>query len=104
MQLLLMQVGCWQVGMASNPSHLEAVSPVVLGLVAAEQSRVSDTDPRKSVAGILIHGDAAFAGLGIVSETLQLASIPGGPQQQIDGCAVRSHALLGCNGRLLRIV
>ena len=59
-----------------NPSHLEFVNPVVLGRVRAQQERLRDRDHRR-VAGIIIHGDAAFAGEGIVQETLNLARLPG---------------------------
>ena len=52
--------------LAANPSHLEAVDPVVLGKVRAKQRQRDDSE-RKKVAGILIHGDAAFAGQGMVS-------------------------------------
>jgi 2-oxoglutarate dehydrogenase E1 component len=58
---------------APNPSHLEAVGPVVLGLVRAQQDRLGAA----AVAGLLLHGDAAFAGLGVVSETLSLSRLPG---------------------------
>ncbi len=60
---------------APNPSHLEAVCPVVLGLVRAQQDRL-DGGPG-AVGGLLIHGDAAFAGLGVVPETLALGRLPG---------------------------
>ncbi|KAK9823055.1 hypothetical protein WJX81_005034 [Elliptochloris bilobata] len=65
-----------RVSIAPNPSHLESIGPVVLGMVRAEQARLRDTS-RTRVAGLLIHGDAAFPGLGIVAETLQLANVPG---------------------------
>ncbi len=60
----------------ANPSHLEAVDPVVLGKVRAKQDLRSDK-ARKSVAGILLHGDAAFAGQGLVAETLSLCGLKG---------------------------
>lgn len=60
----------------ANPSHLEAVDPVVLGKVRAKQDLRSDKS-RKSVAGILLHGDAAFAGQGLVAETLSLCGLKG---------------------------
>ncbi|MDX9732403.1 MAG: thiamine pyrophosphate-dependent enzyme, partial [Bdellovibrionales bacterium] len=50
--------------MAFNPSHLEAVNPVVLGMTRAKQRRRRDSAERKKVVPMLIHGDAAFAGLG----------------------------------------
>ena len=59
-----------------NPSHLEFVNPVVLGRLRAKQDHHRDYDRRKSCA-ILIHGDAAFAGEGIVQETLNLSELPG---------------------------
>ncbi|WP_201456848.1 2-oxoglutarate dehydrogenase E1 component [Chlamydia sp. 17-3921] len=59
-----------------NPSHLEAVDPVVEGVVAALQHQGKSGDERKTLA-VLIHGDAAFSGQGIVYETLQLSQIPG---------------------------
>ncbi|CAO5674537.1 MAG: 2-oxoglutarate dehydrogenase E1 component [Holosporales bacterium] len=59
-----------------NPSHLEAVDPIVLGKVRAVQDSLKDND-RKKVMGILIHGDAAFAGQGIVAETLLLSKLEG---------------------------
>ena len=62
--------------LASNPSHLEAVDPVVLGKVRAEQFHLGDTD-RKKIMGILLHGDAAFAGQGLVPETLCLSDLKG---------------------------
>ena len=65
-----------RVSIAPNPSHLEAVSPVVLGMVRAEQMRARDTD-RTRIMGLLIHGDAAFSGLGLVSESLQLSNVEG---------------------------
>ncbi|WP_284442476.1 2-oxoglutarate dehydrogenase E1 component [Chlamydia gallinacea] len=62
--------------MLPNPSHLEAVDPVVEGVVAALQHRDSE-DQEHSCLAILIHGDAAFSGQGVVYETLQLSQIPG---------------------------
>lgn len=62
--------------LTANPSHLEAVDPVVLGRVRAKQRNIGDTD-RKRVLGILMHGDAAFAGQGIVSEVLNLSQLEG---------------------------
>ncbi|MBA3454095.1 MAG: 2-oxoglutarate dehydrogenase E1 component [Deltaproteobacteria bacterium] len=64
------------VSLAFNPSHLEAVDPVVVGRVRAKQIRHSDYEHRR-VMGVLVHGDAAFAGQGLVAETLQLSSLPG---------------------------
>jgi 2-oxoglutarate dehydrogenase E1 component len=74
------------VSMASNPSHLEAVSPVVEGIVRAKQDvviRPSDgTEQEAPVVdhpylAVLIHGDAAFAGQGVVAETLNLSQLSG---------------------------
>jgi 2-oxoglutarate dehydrogenase E1 component len=59
-----------------NPSHLEFVNPVVEGRVRAKQDRRQDAE-RKRVLPLLIHGDAAFIGQGIVAETLNLAGLPG---------------------------
>ncbi len=59
-----------------NPSHLEFVNPVVLGRVRAHQDRFGGRDCRQ-VLGILIHGDAAFAGEGVVQETLNLSKLSG---------------------------
>ena len=59
-----------------NPSHLEFVDPVVPGRVRAKQERCNDRD-RRQVLGLLIHGDAAFAGEGVVQETLNMSRLPG---------------------------
>jgi 2-oxoglutarate dehydrogenase E1 component len=59
-----------------NPSHLEFVNPVVLGRVRAHQDRFGDRDCRR-VLGVLIHGDAAFAGEGVVQETLNMSKLSG---------------------------
>jgi multifunctional 2-oxoglutarate metabolism enzyme len=64
------------VSVAFNPSHLEAVDPVVEGLVRPKQDRLGDKD-RARVLPILIHGDAAFAGQGVVAEVLQLSQLEG---------------------------
>jgi len=55
-----------------NPSHLEAVNPVVAGNVCAKQDIIEDTE-RKNIVAILIHGDDAFAGQGVVSESLSMS-------------------------------
>ncbi len=60
-----------------NPSHLEAVDPVVVGKVRARQDMAGDTRGRHSVMGILMHGDAAFAGQGLVYETLAMSQLIG---------------------------
>jgi 2-oxoglutarate dehydrogenase E1 component len=62
--------------LAANPSHLEAVDPVVLGKVRAKQLQRGDGE-RTDVAGILMHGDAAFAGQGLVAESLELSELTG---------------------------
>jgi 2-oxoglutarate dehydrogenase E1 component len=59
-----------------NPSHLEFVNPVALGRIRAKQDRAKD-DKRERGMAILIHGDAAFAGQGVVQETLNLSQVPG---------------------------
>lgn len=64
------------ISLMPNPSHLEAVNPVVMGKVRAEQRNARD-DTRSKVMGLLIHGDAAFAGQGLVAETLELSALPG---------------------------
>jgi 2-oxoglutarate decarboxylase len=64
------------VSVAPNPSHLEAVDPVVVGIVRPKQDRLGDTE-RARVIPILIHGDAAFAGQGVVAETLNLSQLDG---------------------------
>jgi len=60
-----------------NPSHLEAVDPVVVGKVRARQDMAGDTHGRHSVMGIVLHGDAAFAGQGLVYETLAMSQLIG---------------------------
>jgi len=62
--------------LTANPSHLEAVNPVVTGKVRAKQDQFNDTR-RESVMGILLHGDAAFCGQGVVAETLALNDLEG---------------------------
>lgn len=64
------------VALAFNPSHLEVVNPVVEGSVRARQQRRDDAKGDKAIP-ILIHGDAAFAGQGVVMETLQLSQARG---------------------------
>ena len=63
----------------SNPSHLEAVDPVVEGVVRAKQERMAGHGPEawKRALPVLLHGDAAFAGQGMVAEVLNLANLPG---------------------------
>jgi 2-oxoglutarate dehydrogenase E1 component len=76
------------ISMASNPSHLEAVDPVVEGMARAKQDRIVshqtdgtshtlDPDGDYPVLAVLVHGDAAFAGQGVVAETLNLSGLSG---------------------------
>ena len=62
--------------LTANPSHLEAVNPVVLGKVRAKQDQKND-DARTKVLSILLHGDAAFAGQGVVAECFALSGLKG---------------------------
>ncbi len=62
--------------LASNPSHLEAVNPVAAGRVRAKQQRIGEGGYEK-VVPLIMHGDTAFAGQGIVAETLNLEHLPG---------------------------
>ena len=64
------------VSLVPNPSHLEAVNPVVEGKARAIQRRLGDSN-RKKVLPVLIHGDAAFSGQGVVAETLNLSQLKG---------------------------
>ncbi len=64
------------VSVSPNPSHLEAVNPVVEGIVRPKQDRLGDT-ARERVIPVLVHGDAAMAGQGIVAETLNLSQLDG---------------------------
>ncbi|MFN2507924.1 MAG: 2-oxoglutarate dehydrogenase E1 component [Chthoniobacterales bacterium] len=66
-----------EIRLAANPSHLEAVDPVVEGTTRARQRIRGDTERRRKVLPLLIHGDAAFAGQGIVYETLNMSQLPG---------------------------
>src|ERR1700726_3697797 len=66
-----------EIRLSANPSHLEAVDPVVEGTARARQRIRGDTEHRKKVLPLLIHGDAAFAGQGIVAETLNLSQLHG---------------------------
>jgi 2-oxoglutarate dehydrogenase E1 component len=62
--------------LASNPSHLEAVDPVTIGRTRAKQDRTG-LDGRRKYLPLLVHGDGAFAGQGILAETLNYADVPG---------------------------
>ena len=64
------------ISLTDNPSHLEAVNPVVLGQVRAKQFFHKDLK-RKKVIPVLMHGDAAFAGQGIVAECFAMSGLPG---------------------------
>jgi len=81
-----------RISIAPNPSHLEAIDPVVMGMVRASQTRLKGDGSRR-VVGLLIHGDAAFAGLGIVAECFQLSNAPGAgtllPMMGHPGCLMR---------------
>ncbi|MBK7622475.1 MAG: multifunctional oxoglutarate decarboxylase/oxoglutarate dehydrogenase thiamine pyrophosphate-binding subunit/dihydrolipoyllysine-residue succinyltransferase subunit [Kineosporiaceae bacterium] len=66
-----------QVYLAANPSHLEAVNPVLEGIVRAKQDRLNRGAAFFSVLPVLMHGDAAFAGQGVVTETLNLSQLRG---------------------------
>jgi 2-oxoglutarate dehydrogenase E1 component len=62
--------------LAANPSHLEAVNPVLEGIVRAKQDRMGNPE-NYPVVPVLIHGDAAFAGQGVVPETMQFSQLEG---------------------------
>ena len=66
-----------EVRLAANPSHLEIVNPVVEGKARARQRIRGDTAERRKVLPFLIHGDAAFAGQGVVAETLNFSQLAG---------------------------
>ncbi len=66
-----------KVYLAANPSHLEAVNPVLAGVVRAKQDRLNLGGDAFTVLPILLHGDAAFAGQGVVAETLQQSELRG---------------------------
>ncbi len=68
--------GMVHLSLTANPSHLEAVDPVVEGRARAKQTRVGDVEG-ETIVPLLIHGDAAFAGQGIVAETLNLSKLAG---------------------------
>ncbi len=63
--------------LTANPSHLEAVDPVVIGKVRAKQIQRKDSRNRTKVMALLMHGDAAFSGQGLVPETLDLSELKG---------------------------
>ncbi|CAB4668057.1 unannotated protein [freshwater metagenome] len=66
-----------KVSLAANPSHLEAVNPVLEGIVRAKLDRIDGPRDQFPVVPVLIHGDAAFAGQGVVPETLNMAALRG---------------------------
>src|SRR6188474_3148613 len=66
-----------EIRLSSNPSHLEAVDPVVEGKARARQRIRGDTEHRKKVLPLLVHGDAAFIAQGIVAETLNMSQLHG---------------------------
>ncbi|HEY5791761.1 MAG TPA: 2-oxoglutarate dehydrogenase E1 component [Chthoniobacterales bacterium] len=66
-----------EIRMAANPSHLEAVDPIVQGKARARQRVLNDTENRKKVVPLLLHGDAAFIGQGVVAETFNMSQLPG---------------------------
>ena len=66
-----------KVYLAANPSHLEAVNPVLEGIVRAKQDRLDLAGEAFTVLPVLMHGDAAFAGQGVVAETLNLSQLRG---------------------------
>ncbi len=66
-----------EIYLAANPSHLEAVNPVVMGKARARQRILDDTQSRRTVLPLLIHGDGALIGQGIVAECLNLSQLEG---------------------------
>src|SRR6185369_1830253 len=66
-----------EIRLSANPSHLEAVDPVVEGTARARQRIRDDMEHRRKVLPLLVHGDAAFAGQGIVAETLNMSQLHG---------------------------
>ena len=65
------------ISLAPNPSHLEAVDPVVEGMVRAKQTHLGEDLTHGKVLPVLLHGDAAFAGQGIVAETINMSQLHG---------------------------
>jgi len=68
--------GAVHLSLGFNPSHLEIITPVILGSARARQCRRKDK-ARRTVMAVLVHGDAAFAGQGVVAESLELSSLEG---------------------------
>ncbi|MER6273619.1 multifunctional oxoglutarate decarboxylase/oxoglutarate dehydrogenase thiamine pyrophosphate-binding subunit/dihydrolipoyllysine-residue succinyltransferase subunit [Streptomyces sp900105755] len=69
--------GSIAVSVVANPSHLEIVGPVAQGVVRAKQDQAADQDGLFPVLPVAVHGDAAFAGQGVVAETLNMSQLPG---------------------------
>ncbi len=69
--------GNFHISLAFNPSHLEAVAPVALGMTRAKQRVRKNTEIRDKVVPVIVHGDAAFIGQGVVAETFQLSQLEG---------------------------
>ena len=64
------------VSILANPSHLEAVDPVVVGRLRAEQIEKGDAELGKRSVALVVHGDAAYSGQGICYETMHLTKLP----------------------------
>ncbi|WP_156483189.1 thiamine pyrophosphate-dependent enzyme, partial [Tsukamurella pulmonis] len=65
------------VSLVANPSHLEAIDPVLEGIVHAKQDMLNPPEGVHPVMPLMLHGDAAFAGQGVVAETLNMANLDG---------------------------
>ncbi|MEB0161051.1 thiamine pyrophosphate-dependent enzyme, partial [Pseudomonas sp. AH2 (2023)] len=63
--------------LAANPSHLEAVDPVMEGIARAKQDILDKGKDGYSVVPVMLHGDASFTGLGVVQETINLSQLRG---------------------------
>ncbi len=66
-----------EISLAANPSHLETVDPIVQGKARARQRHLGDAEKRKKAIPILVHGDAAFIGQGVVAEVFNMSQLPG---------------------------
>jgi 2-oxoglutarate dehydrogenase E1 component len=66
-----------EIHLVSNPSHLDAVDPVAVGRARAKQTRIGAENGRAQIVPVILHGDAAFAGQGILAETLNMAGVDG---------------------------
>src|SRR5580693_8241168 len=66
-----------EIHLVSNPSHLDAVDPVAIGRARAKQTRIGQTNGHTQIVPVIMHGDAAFAGQGIVAETLNMSGVEG---------------------------